>query len=308
MGHLDLNGSLERLYGGLGLAVDQPQLEVVVQKQTDLCILCPTDERERIEKIACKYLEYYKLPGIKIEVINSLPSHSGLGSGTQLALALGFAITRVYGLETPIAELAVITDREGSRSGIGVAAFEQGGFVVDGGKPINSKTDDRFLIPPLLARMPFPEEWAVILALPHKEEKIFGSQEEKAFNSLPPMDEQISATICRLVLMKLLPSLQEKNLLEFGQAVTTIQNYVGNYFAPFQGGKYSSPLGFELEKFLLSQGATGIGQSSWGPTIYAFTTLENSIRLLEHTRSFLGKRGQVWIVKGTNRGASWGWK
>lgn len=312
LGQLDLNGSLGRLYGGLGLAIDQPQLELTAEKKSGLYIESLDYERDRVKLIAQQYLEYYSLPGAKINIIQSLPSHSGLGSGTQLALALGFALTRLYGLQPSLLELAGVTDREGSRSGIGVAGFEQGGFLVDGGKPAAARDnmnllETNFHVPPLLTRLPFPEEWAVILAIPNKEEKMFGSKEEKVYRTILPMDEDISCKICRLLLLKLLPSLIEKDLEHFGQAVTEIQEYLGDYYTPMQGGRFASAQGARVVEHMLSQGAAGVGQSSWGPTVYGFTDQKNLATLLESTRKFMDKHGQVRVARAVNHGADWGW-
>jgi beta-RFAP synthase len=296
------------LYGGLGIAIDRPQLEVIAEKSDTFSLLCHDSEHERTSRMACEYLRFYGLPGVRIEVVQSLPQHSGLGSGTTLALALGFAITRVYGLSPPVAELAVVTDREGSRSGIGVAAFEQGGFLLDGGKRINLASSDRGpVIPPLLVRVPFPDEWAIVLALPHGK-KIFGTAEENAFQSLPPMDREVSGALCRLVVMKLLPGLVEKDLESFGQAVTAIQECVGCYFAPVQGGPYASAQAARIADYLVSQGAVGVGQSSWGPLIYGFTRKGDQPGLLEKIQGYVGNDGLVWTASGRNQGASWGWR
>ena len=93
----------------------------------------------------------------------------------------------------------------------------------------------------------------------------------------------------------------------FGQAVTDIQKHVGDYFAPAQGGQYASAQGSEIANFLSSLGVTGIGQSSWGPTIYGFIKKENQVELLEKTRRFMGDQGQVWTTSGRNKGADFGW-
>lgn len=307
LGQLDLNGSLGRIYGGMGLAIDEPCLEVTLKKSDQLRVSAPIKDRKRIENIAGKYLEHYQLPGAKINLVQALPSHSGLGSGTQLSLVLGFAITRLYELNPSLAELVTITDRESSRSGIGVAAFADGGFLADGGKP-TAKAEANFYVPPLLLRIPFPEEWSIILALPEAEEKMFGSKEEKAFRSLSPMEEEVSGKICRLLVMRLLPGLMEKDLQGFGSAVTKIQHLVGNYFAPVQGGEYACQQGERLAEFMLSQGAAGVGQSSWGPTIYGFTSKEQEAGLLAKVKSFLGNQGRAWATAGRNRGAEWEWK
>ncbi|OLN28343.1 beta-ribofuranosylaminobenzene 5'-phosphate synthase family protein [Desulfosporosinus metallidurans] len=313
LGQLDLNGSLGRLYGGLGLAIDQPQLELTADRENGLFIDSPESEKNRVMRIAQQYIEHYSLPGAKINILQSLPSHSGLGSGTQLALALGFALTRVYGLQPSLLELAGLTDREGSRSGIGVAGFEQGGFLVDGGKPATTReemnlAETKFHVPPLLTRLPFPEEWSVILAIPNKEEKMFGTKEEKLFKAMSPMEEHISGRISRLLLLKLLPSLIERDLKHFGQAVTEIQEYLGDYFTPVQGGRFATAQGALVADYMLSQGAAGVGQSSWGPTVYGFTDQKNLGSLVEGTRNFMGNHGQVWLAQAVNRGADWGWR
>jgi beta-RFAP synthase len=312
LGQLDLNGSLGRLYGGLGLAIDQPQLELTAERENGLYIDSPGSEKERVKLIAQQYLDHYSLPGARISLIQALPSHCGLGSGTQLALALGFVLTRLYGLQPPLPELAELTDREGSRSGIGVAGFEQGGFLVDGGKPVHagepsSLTKINRHVPPLITRLPFPEEWAVIIAVPNKEEKMFGSKEEQAFRSLVPMDEQVAGRISRLLLLKLLPGLAEKDLVRFGQAVTEIQEHLGDYFTPVQGGRFATSQGEQVAKCLLSKGAAGVGQSSWGPAVYGFTDNENLATLTKAARDVMGEQGQVWVARGLNRGAAWGW-
>ena len=308
LGQLDLNGSLGRLYGGLGIAINHPELKVTAERSESLNLMCPRSEEKRLDRIVFEYLKYFDLPGVKVDLIQSLPSHSGLGSGTSLSLALGFAITRVYGLHTSIAELAAITDREGSRSGVGVAAFEHGGFLVDGGKNLDVPlSNHRHRIPPLLVRIPFPEDWKIILALPDNE-KMFGRKEEAAFRSLPPMNQEVSAAICRLLLVKLLPALVEKNLESFGEALEAIQGYVGSYFTPVQGGPFASDEDLRIVEYLRSQGAAGVGQSSWGPTIYGFTRKEDQTDLLERVQKFVGDHGFVWEASGRNHGACWGWE
>jgi beta-RFAP synthase len=302
LGQLDLNGSLGRIFGGLGLAINEPQLELTAERSE---ILSCHGEPERLQKITSEYLRYYGLPGARLELRQSLAGHCGLGSGTCLSLAVGFAITRIYGLNPPVAELAAVTDREGSRSGLGVAAFEHGGFLVDGGKVVAGEYRRR--IPPLIARLPFPEEWMVVLALT-RAQRVFGKTEESAFRALPPMDERISGAICRLLIMKLLPSLAEQNLEDFGAALTAIQEHLGSYFTAIQGGLYASPECARIVEFLRGNGAVGVGQSSWGPTIYGFVRREHASSLVEKLQAFIGDRGRAWAASGRNRGASCGWR
>jgi len=304
LGQLDLNGSLSRLYGGLGLALDWPQIELFAEKQNSLYIKSPGEEK-RLEKIARQYLEHYNLPGAALELRQTFPSHSGFGSGTQLALALGTAITKLYGLSVSPVELAMVTERENSRSGLGIGAFFEGGFMVDGGKALSGGIISG-KAPPILVRLPFPEEWAVILAIPKSGQKVFGEVEVKAFRSLPPMEEQVSGRICRLLLMKLLPGLTEKNLDAFGQGIEEIQKHIGDYFAPVQGGRFACAQSERVAGCLSSVGLVGVGQSSWGPTVYGFCRREHRESLLEQVRAKVGLDVKVWAASGNNQGAQWG--
>lgn len=304
LGQLDLNGSLGRIFGGIGIAIDEPSMELVAERCDSLVISPETEERKRLEEIAQQYLHRYELPGARIKLQRTLPAHSGLGSGTCLSLSVGFAITRLYGLNTTVAELAAVTDREGSRSGLGVAAFEQGGFLVDGGKV--AAGENRRRIPPLIARLPFPEEWSIVLALTNAE-RVFGKKEEKAFGSLPRMKEEVAGAICRMLMMRLLPSLVEKDLEGFGAALTAIQEHLGAHFTAIQGGLYASAEGARIAAFLRTRGAVGVGQSSWGPTIYGFVRRESAGPLVQELQASIRDRGRAWAASGRNRGASCGW-
>ena len=305
LGQLDLNGSLNRMYGGFGLALDRPGIELIAQKHNGLCLICPGEEK-RLEQIARQYLEHYSLPGVKIQLKQLIPSHAGFGSGTQLALAIGRAITNLYGLTPSPEELAGVTDRENSRSGLGIAAFFQGGFLVDGGISMPYAAERINKPPPILARLPFPDEWSVILALPHGNNKMFGVREIEAFRALPPMEEQVSGRICRLLLMKLLPGLAEKNLPAFGQGLSEIQACVGEYFAAVQGGRFACAEGERMAECFNNLGLSGVGQSSWGPAVYGFCEKENQESLLEEARRQAGTNVSVWASAGNNNGAAWG--
>ncbi len=70
-----------------------------------------------------------------------------------MALAVGAAINRFYGLGLSVREIAQLSDR-GARSGIGIGIFEKGGVIVDGGRGPNTAT------PPVIAQMAVPERGA----------------------------------------------------------------------------------------------------------------------------------------------------
>ena len=160
--------------------------------------------------------------------------------------------------------------------------------------------------PPLVARVPFPEEWSVLVLQPPAPRGRHGSEEAQAFSALPPLPERITERLCRLVLLGILPAVAERDLPAFGQAVIELQHHVGSAFAPLQGGLYASPESESLIAELTRLGLVGAGQSSWGPTIYAFGAIPEperrsiASRILD--RWSLPPSALLW-TKAANRGA-----
>ena len=137
--------------------------------------------------------------------------------------------------DVSVEELARWTGR-GRRSGIGLHGFEHGGLIVDGGRR------DEADIPPLLARLPFPEDWSILVVRPPGESGLHGPDENRAFANLPPITQDVTDALCRLVLLEILPAVIERDLPAFGAALAELQARVGACFAPAQGGIYSTAL------------------------------------------------------------------
>lgn len=266
MGFIDLNGALGRRFGSIGLSLDRPMTRISVTGQKSITASGP--ECARVMQLAQAFSDKAGLTGgAHIEVLEAIPGHAGLGSGTQLALAVCTALARLYGLPLSISEIAGLTGR-GRRSGIGIGAFAQGGLLVDGGRGTETA------MPPILARLEFPAAWRVLLVFDHHSEGVHGTTELKAFGNLPEFPEIQAAQIARLLLMQALPAVAEKNLTQFGRAISTIQKMLGEHFAPEQGGGiYISQRVAAGMEWLEGKGVTCLGQSSWGPT--GFAVLEN---------------------------------
>ena len=278
LGFLDMHGGFGRKFGSLGLAISDIETVLIAEYADDIDIIGPSSSRAT--NFAEQTLSHFGINGgIKMEIKSAIPEHTGLGSGTQLSLAVASAITRLYGLSIEPASLAAILHR-GARSGIGIGTFMQGGFIVDAGRGKNTE------IPPVISHMSFPEHWRIVLIFDDGTEGINGVPERKAFNTLPPMDEDTSGLLCRLTMMQVLPSLSESNCQQFGSAITQIQNIVGDYFAQAQGGRYTSPFLEPVLSEFKQAGATGFGQSSWGPTGFAFFPNETgAFQALKKVRS-----------------------
>jgi beta-ribofuranosylaminobenzene 5'-phosphate synthase len=300
MGMLDASGEGARRFGGLGVAVSAPAA-VVEASGADpggLSVDGADSERARAVAERCRAaLDAGGGPGgARIRVLEAIPAHVGLGSGTKLALAVAAALAALAGRSPEPATLARMAGR-GARSAVGLWTFALGGFVVEGGRRRGSDAPA-----PLLVRHAMPEEWRCVLAIPAAEPGLSGGAEEEAFADLTPEPER-SAHITQIVLTALLPALVEGDLGEFGAALTRLQRLVGDAFAPVQGGTFharSQP----LVEAMLHHGAAGAGQSSWGPAVYGMVGSEDAGReLARRLAPAVGPGDRVEVVRFDNGGA-----
>jgi beta-RFAP synthase len=203
------------------------------------------------------------------------------------------------GFDLSAAALGELVDR-GARSAIGMASFKDGGFIVDGGRGPEARP------PPILMRTTFPDAWRILLIIDRRTAGVHGEAETEAFATLPPLPETAAAHVCRLVLMQLAPGLIESDIGIFGSAVSEIQLIIGGHFAAAQGGPWTSAAVGRIAEALKNAGAYGIGQSSWGPTGFAFApTQEIADRLYESVIEDARAEGlEILIGRGRNRGAS----
>lgn len=308
LGQIDLNGDLGRKFGGIGAAIEGAAVELIAHRAEDLRISGVKGELKTTATAWCRqYSQYLRLEGgAHIQVRQTIPPHIGLGSGTQLSLALAFALACLYRKKIPIRELAQVTDRAGSRSGIGAAVFQHGGFVMDGGMKYAGGAAG-WDLPPVIFSYPFPEEWHFVVTILPLTPGMHGNAEEEAFRRLPAMDERIVGRNCRLLIMKMLPALVEKNIVAFGEGLSELQRNVGAHFSPVQKGIFAGPLAESVINFMIKEGARGVGQSSWGPTVYGLIERERSAELEQKVRSFLAftEGCRVFSAGVPNRGAVW---
>jgi beta-RFAP synthase len=298
----DPHSSPARWFGGVGLMVQAPGVCLRVRPAATWSAEGPLAQRALAS--ARRFAASFPPEAVRpqhLVVVQSAPEHAGLGTGTQLALAVARAVATASGLEDLSAvELARRVDR-GARSALGIHGFAQGGFLVDGGKSASTA------VAPLVARLEFPEPWRVLLFLRPGESGRHGEGEQAAFQRLSEqgMPAALTETLCRLVLLGLLPALVERDLDSFGEALYELNVRVGEAFAPVQGGPYATPSNAELVAFLRRQGIHGAGQSSWGPTVFAVVSDEERAGdLASRVRgAFSPDASEVLVTAGCNRGA-----
>lgn len=265
-----------RQFGGVGLMVERPGIELVAEPACEWSLEGPL--ADRVRSLVLKILDHSSqdsdLPTgsgpARFRVVAAPPEHVGLGVGTQLSLAIVRALWELSSRREPSVESLARLSGRGRRSGIGLHGFLHGGLIVDGGR------SNELRPPPLVARMPFPEDWSVLTIQPPGPGGRHGADEIQAFSDLPPLSDTVADRLCRLVLLGILPAVAERDFPTFGSALCELQLKVGEAFAPAQGGVFSSPRSEAIVAELRQLGLTGTGQSSWGPTLFAFGILSGA--------------------------------
>lgn len=263
LGFLDMSGALGRRFGSLGLSIEAFQTRMSVSAAPAVQASGPG--APRAQRFAQQLLHSLGMQtGVDIRLEQSIPDHLGLGSGTQMALTVGRAISELYGLQLDTARVAGLLKR-GMRSGIGIGAFDQGGFLLDSGVGENGE------VPPITARLDYPNDWRVLLILDARGQGLHGKQEFEAFKRLPPFPKEVAAHLCHLTLMQILPGLRERQLVPVAEGIAELQRRVGDHFAAAQGGRFTSPAVAKALAWAEAEGFGGVGQSSWGPTGFVLT-------------------------------------
>ncbi|MFL5341543.1 MAG: beta-RFAP synthase [Gemmataceae bacterium] len=279
-----------RRFGGVGLMLCDPGLQVAAEPAAEWAAAGPLAGRalEFARRFAATVPD---LPPHRLVVERAAPEHVGLGTGTQLGLAVAQALAVAAGhADWGPVELARRVGR-GERSAIGLHGFAGGGFLVDGGKRGDGAG-------PLLLRERFPDDWRVVLVLPAAGSGLHGAAERRAFERLLGAPRPgLAEVLCRLTLLGMLPALREGDCRAFGEALYDFNARVGEAFAVAQGGRYAGPLAAAVVQEVRRLGLAGAGQSSWGPA--AFAVAESESRAAEVAARLQDHFGGVVMVSVT---------
>lgn len=305
IGFLDLNGSLGRRFGSIGVALERPVTRVRIEAADALSAHGPDAQRAlaAVETIARANPKLD--PRLKVTVERALPAHAGLGSGTQLALAVGVGASIVGGAPMSAGDVSRTIGR-GMRSAIGLGAFEGGGVLLDGGQPVAPDPNDH-RPPPLISRVPVPDDWRFLLIFDEGMSGLSGADETRAMGRLPVFPEALADRLCRLTLMTLMPAAALGDAQSFGRAASEIQRRLGDHFSQFQGGRFTSPDVSDALSVSEAEGAAGVGQSSWGPTgfaIYGDPACAEAAAARLRARFADRPNLRFDVVRGNNHGAS----
>ena len=306
IGFLNLSLAHDRLYGGIGVGLDEPRTVVTG---------APADGVECDHPVARDYaaraVELLGVPGAAVTVESALPRHVGLGSGTQLAAAVLAAVGRAHGLEPDVRAAAPELGR-GGRSGVGVATFESGGAVIDAGHPTERYTADRpadgaWSVPGVAVRRAVPEPWRFLVVVPDADRGRSGATEDASIRSVVERaDPETADRIAGVVARQLLPAVAAGSHERFGAAIRSIDRLNGTWYTNEQDGVYRPPAGEIVAALEDDPACHGPGQSSWGPCVYAVTHADHADAARAAGRAALdgvGIDGTVSVVSARNAGA-----
>lgn len=290
-------------FGGIGVMIESPR--IVLSAKTAVRDSIQGDESS-VRRVT-EFLHRIRLampdatsPAVAMTVSDSIPSHCGFGSGTQLGLAVARIASIMAGEPTlPLQTLARRVGR-GLRSAVGLHGFEFGGFLVDGGRAQSDQLGT------LVSRIDFPEDWRFVLAIPQRAAGLSGEAEQSAFASQPPMPQSLTGDLCRIVLMDWLPSVIEADFTRCAESLYTFGHAVGEFFSQAQGGVFAHPRMAEWAAELRRRGVQGIAQTSWGPTLAALCNSDAMAQQLkrDYANNSAWSDCSFTVVAPLNRGAS----
>jgi beta-ribofuranosylaminobenzene 5'-phosphate synthase len=252
-------------FGGIGVMIDQPITEVVLSPSDRF--RCDDDSGPRVRSIAARVAELAglsELPGCQIAVTGRAPQHSGLGSGTKLALATAEGLCRFLGIDVEPKFLASHLAVRGERSAVGVHGYFSGGLVFEA-------AEEGCQLNPLRQRVEMPRLWCVAIFQPTAGvTNVCGQFEREQFANLSTADEETVNALQQTITDQMLPAAQQKDFQTFTSIVQQYNRESGKLFASVQGGPYRGEAVANLVGSLIDLGARGVGQSSWGPGVFAW--------------------------------------
>ncbi len=297
-------------YGSIGVAIDRPVARIVVRESNGLRVY----NRSGIymDDVVDKVSKALGVENVGITIYSAIPRHIGLGSTTQLSLALACAINKLYGLGYSVRELALKLGR-GYVSGIGIAAFERGGFIVDTGRHVDKKGRLKELrniadLPAILLRYSVPTDWRFVIIVPRGAHELKDNEEDNIISSPKQIDKEDQLLLYRELINGIIRGIVENDIIRFSKALRKIQRITGKYFSPYQQGIFCCRETQEIVEAFEKHRVIGVGQSSWGPLAYGLVRgTKKAKRILSAVLEDLKYRGveveAYYIAKPKNYGA-----
>lgn len=303
-----------RSFGGTGLMLEEPATVVRVRTADTFGGDGPSGERAAgFARVCAAAADLPRGTAFHVTVSAAPRAHVGLGSGTQLALAVAAGVEALAGhgsagergFDPAHALRLVRAAGRGKRSSVGAYGFALGGLVVEAGRLGADKVGAACGVSPLVARAVLPEAWRGVLVVERGAEGLHGDAERAAFETLAPVDRGVTAELARLALLDLVPAALEHRFDAFATALGAYGRLAGLPFAP---ASRRLPFHGTLERLLERLGGLGVvgaAQSSWGPAVLALCRSPEEAEALAATlrADGLGRTHDLAVVRPSASGA-----
>lgn len=316
-GLFSIGNLAERQFGGVGLMIDRPRTKIVATRAERFSVQCHDPDlaitiRNAVTRCLDSIADDNKFKhDLNLADVESLPvsieahctpdRHSGFGSGTQIALSTAAAIFKWFELPVPTpVELATILGR-GKKSAIGTHGFGRGGFLVDRGKATVGGNEP---VAPLDFQTSFPEAWRILTIQLDRPSGLSGTAENTAFEKLAPTPENVRQEMIEIVRNRMIPGVLQMDISLFGKAAFDFGRKSGMMYEAIQDGPYNGSEIQVLVDRIRELGVEAVGQSSWGPCVFAIVGNHKQARNLKQslTRQY-GNTAKISITRANNRGA-----
>lgn len=300
-GLLNLGHGPGRHFGGVGLMIDQPGLRLRISAADRFSAAGPLSERAtEFAKLWARFHRRSQPPACKITVVSAPRQHAGLGVGTQLGMSIAAGLCCFDGWCVPSPDELAMSVGRGRRSAIGTHGFLFGGLLAERGCLESER------VAPLDCQLELPAAWQVVLVCPMGE-GLSGRDEDMAFEKLPPVSRQRTKKLERIIREKMFPAAAQGDFDQFSRSIYEYGYDAGECFASRQGGPYNGPRLTQIVNVVRSLGIDGVGQSSWGPTVFALVrNAEQGRQLACQLRQQISlSADEVWTSPVNHGGARW---
>ncbi len=286
-------------FGGMGVMVESPQTSVSISRSDRLIVRGCHRAKEFVNTWSKSNNMSEDLLRCRVNVDKSPPNHVGLGSGTQMALAVAVGLNHFFARCSEQPTLTASKMQRGARSAIGTFGFFEGGLIVDRNSQEKPNSVE------LAARTVVPDEWRVVLVRLRQRIGEYGSAEQAAFAKIGLNSDRHAQKMSDLIEHSVLPAASKHEFARFSKSIFEYGILSGDYYRTVQGGTFNGQTTESVIHCFRELGVEGVGQSSWGPTIFGWCENQDEA---ESVFASLDKRwanqADIWVTSARNQGAS----
>jgi beta-ribofuranosylaminobenzene 5'-phosphate synthase len=264
-----------RINGGVGFAIESPSLTLNARPSYSFIVNdnrksgLSNEAKNRLLNSLETALNHYSLrQAVMIDISGEAIANHGFGSGTAIRLASLEALMCINDHELSNNELIDLSGRGGT-SGIGINTYFSGGAVIDLGiRNSNSKHRPSSALlnitPPLVFQRCDMPEWNIGICIPSNIKPLTRVEEEEFFNKICPIKESEAYKSLYHSVMGVMASIYENDKEAFDFSIRELQKCEWKK----EERKVHGDTLLEVENILYDIGASAVGMSSLGPSLY----------------------------------------